>query len=314
MYFICATSFGVIGVGQFGANWFPRTKGMYMGMVTMGITLSSVTINLVMRALFPRVGISGFMLVFTAVCMVIAGLTALCKNYPEEAGAFPDNDRTVSRSDLDGAARAAAEYRKNSPWTLKKVLVTPETWRLGIGWGIPMLASTGVMSLLVPLLITFGHDPMFGIMLLTTMWPAGMLGNYLAGVIDQRFGTKTASAMVVFLEALAAALMLFFGENSFIAASATGLFMFAISGCTNITMSMTTTVYGRNDFESAWPVVSVISKIVQSSGIVLVAFIAELSSYRTSFMVIIGMVIVALIIMLSTKNECITYDKVERSK
>jgi predicted MFS family arabinose efflux permease len=169
-----------------------------------------------------------------------------------------------------------------------------------------MLASTGVMGQLVPLLITYGHDPMFGIMLLSTMWPCGVLGNYLAGVIDQRFGTKAASLMVVFLEAFAAFLMLAVGTNAVVVAIATGLFMFAISGCTNISMSMTTTVFGRNDFENAWPAVSVISKILMSSGVVIVALIAEKASYSASFMAVIGMVIVALIIMLCTRNKCIT--------
>jgi predicted MFS family arabinose efflux permease len=306
MNFVCATSYGVVGVGQFGANWFPRTKGMYMGIATMGITLASATINLIMHALIPRVGVSGFMIVCAVACVVIAGLVALVKNYPEEAGAFPDNDKAVSRAELDAAVQAAAEYRKNSPWNLKKVLATPETWKLSIGWGIPMLASTGVMAQLVPLLITFGHDPMFGIMLLSTMWPAGVLGNYLTGVVDQRFGTKAASVLVVFLEALAAFLMLAFGVNAVVVSIATGLFMFAISGCTNISMSMTATVFGRNDFENAWPAISVISKIIMASGVVIVALIAEKASYSVSFVAIIGMVIVALIIMLCTKNKCIT--------
>jgi predicted MFS family arabinose efflux permease len=312
MYFVCATSFGVVGVGQFGANWFPRTKGMYMGIVTMGITLAGATINLVMHALIPGMGLTGFMLVCAAACIVIAGLAALNKNYPEEAGAYPDNDKSVSRKELDAAARTTAEYKKNSPWNLKKVLSTPETWKLAIGWGIPMLASTGVMGQLVPLLITYGHDPMFGIMLLSSMWPCGMLGNYLAGIIDQRFGTKAASLMVVFLEAFAAILMLLFGANAVTTAVAVGLFMFAISGCTNISMSMTSTVFGRNDFENAWPVVSVISKIIMSSGVLIIAVIAEKSSYNTSFVTIIALVIIAFIIMLFTKNRCITVTNEEK--
>jgi MFS family permease len=306
MNFVCATSYGVVGVGQFGANWFPRTKGMYMGIATMGVTLASATINLVIHALIPRIGVSGFMIACAVTCVVIAGLVALVKNYPEEAGAFPDNDKSVSRAELDVAAQAAAEYKKNSPWNPKKVLATPETWKVAIGWGIPMLASTGVMGQLVPLLITYGHDPMFGIILLSSMWPCGVLGNYLAGVLDQRFGTKAASVLVVFLEALAALLMIAFGRNAVVVAIATGLFMFAISGCSNISMSMTTTVFGRNDFENAWPAISIISKIIMSSGVVIIALIAEKSSYQTSFIAIIGIVIIAFIIMLCTKNKCIT--------
>jgi predicted MFS family arabinose efflux permease len=281
---------------------------MYMGMVTMGITISSATINLVMHALLPRMGVTGFMLVFAAASVVIALLVALCKNYPEEAGAFPDNDKTVSRAELDATAQAAAEYKKNSPWKLKKVLATPETWKLAIGWSLPMLGAFGIMGQLVPALISYGHDPMFGIMLLSTMWPVGVLGNYIGGVIDMRFGTKAASIMVVILEMAAAALMVLNGANRFTASIAVALFMFAISVCTNVSMSMTTTIFGRNDFENAWPTISFIYKIIISSGVVVVAFIAEKTSYTTSFLVVIGIVFIAMIIMLSTKNKCIALD------
>jgi hypothetical protein len=108
-------------------------------------------------------------------------------------------------------------------------------------------------------------------------------------------------------------LMVFFGTNSFIVSVAIGLFMFAISANSNVSMSMTTTVFGRNDFENAWPDISVIYKLVASSGVVIVALIAEKTSYRTSFMAIAGFVFISMIIMLSTKSKCITSVKEEKS-
>lgn len=306
-YFVFATAFGVIGVGQFGANWFPKTKGMYMGIVTMGITLGSATINLIMHAIIGTKGITFFMLSFAVVSIVLAVIVALfTKNYPEEAGAYPDNDKTMTREKLDEMVRKNEEYRKNSPWTTRKILVTPTTWKLAIGWSLPMMAAVGIMSQLTLALMSYGHEFMFGIILLTSLWPMGVLGNYLGGVVDEKYGTKKASYFVIIIEIIGAAIMILFGSNATMAAIGVAIFMFAISACTNISMSMTTTVFGRNDFENAWPTVSVISKLITSSGLVIIALIAEMSSYNVAFIAMIGIFLVALLIMISTTGECIT--------
>lgn len=307
-YFVFATAFGIIGVGQFGANWFPKTKGMYMGMVTMGITLGSATINLIMQAVIGARGLSFFMLSFACGVAVLAFLVALfVKNYPEEAGAYPDNDKDMTREKLDEMLRATEEYRKNSPWTLKKVLTTPTTWKLAVGWSLPMMAAAGIMGQLTLALMFYGHEFMFGIILLSSLWPVGLLGNYLGGVVDEKYGTKNASYFVVAVQLVGAVIMLLFGKNSMMATIGVATFMFAISACTNISMSMTTTVFGRNDFENAWPVISVVSKLIMSSGLVVIALIAERSSYSEAFLAMIVIVLIALSIMVSTTNQCITH-------
>lgn len=304
LFFIFATGFGIIGVGQYGANWFPTKKGMYMGMVTMGVTAGAATVNLIMHAVIPSRGVSAYMYIFAAVSVILAIIVTLgTKNMPEEAGAYPDNDRTMTREIVDRMYREDQEYRKKSPWTLKKVLSTRDTWLIGIGWGIPMMAATGIMTHLVGTLMSFGHDMMFGIMLLSTMWPCGVAGNYIGGVIDTKFGTKAASYLVIAMEALAAILIIAFGANTTIVAIAVGLFMFAVSANTNVCMSMTTTVFGRQDFENAWPAIQIIYKVIFSSGVVLIAIVAENASYTAALTVIVIAVIIGAVLMRLTSNK-----------
>jgi predicted MFS family arabinose efflux permease len=276
---------------------------MYMGMVTMGITAGSATINLVMNTLFPKIGVSGFMYLFAGIAVVLIVLVLFSKNTPEEAGAYPDNDKSMTREKVLELRRMAEEYKKRSPWTTRKVLKTKQTWFVAIGWGLPMMAAVGVMTNLVGTIASYGHDYMYGITLLSTMWPAGVLGNYLGGVVDEKFGTKTATLMVVALELVGAFITLVFGADKILVAVGVALFMFAISACTNVCMSMTATVYGREDFENAWPVVQVIFRIIQVSGVLFIASIAEGISYKAALMGVIIIVAIGGVIVMLTSSE-----------
>jgi MFS family permease len=311
----CATGFMFIGVGQFGANWFPRKTGLYMGIATCGMTAGAATINLIVLNVAATSGISTFMLGAAIVCVIVAVIVGLfIHNYPEEVGCYPDNDKSVSREEIDREKKTLDEYKKNSPWTIKRVLKTKETWLVGIGWSIPMMAASGVIAQLGFALQEYGHEFMFGIMLLSVSWPIGLVGSYLAGVVDDKFGTKLASLLVVGVEAIGAVLLLIFGANTGVATVGVGLMLFAIAGVTNITVSMSTTVFGRRDFENFWPTISTIYKFIVCSGVTVIAFIARALNYRWAFAVVIALCVVAFIIMLFTTGKCITDDKLVEEK
>jgi sugar phosphate permease len=311
----CATGFMFIGVGQLGANWFPRKTGLYMGLATCGMTAGAATINLIVLNVAAKSGISTFMIGAAIVCAIVAVVVVLfVHNYPEEVGCYPDNDKTISVSDIEMEKKEFDEYRKNSPWTLGRVLKTKETWLVGIGWSIPMMVASGIIGQLGFALQEYGHDFMFGIMLLTVTWPVGLVGSYLAGVIDDKFGTKLASLLVVAVETIGAVIILFLGSNRFFAGAGAGLMLFAIAGVTNITVSMSTTVFGRRDFENFWPTVSTIYKFIVCAGVTVIAMIAKALNYRWAFGSVVLLCIVAIVIMLFTTGKCITGDKLVEEK
>ena len=257
-----AVAYSQIAVATFAANWFPRTRGMYMGMATMGLTLGNATVTLITSKLVPVIGLTPTLLMWSGLMVVVAILVALfAKNNPEEAGAWPDNDRSVSKEELMAEARAAEEYKKNSPWTVSAVIRCKYTWTIAIGWGLCMMCAGGFLGQLVPTLISFGHDPALGITLLSTLWPAGIIGNWLGGVADNKFGTRTASIIFVCFEIGACLGLVFAGSSTVVATICTAIFMAAMSAFSNVTVSMVTNVFGRQDFENAWPVVSVPFKI-----------------------------------------------------
>jgi sugar phosphate permease len=108
--------YGSIGIGQLAADWFPRRRGAFMGLATIGMTVASGFIPLIFSVLVPKYGITNTMLMHAALMVVIAVLILIfIKNNPEEVGAHPDNDKTVSREELMKEFKEMDEYRKNSP-------------------------------------------------------------------------------------------------------------------------------------------------------------------------------------------------------
>ena len=299
-----AVAYSQIAVATFAANWFPRTRGMYMGMATMGLTIGNATVTLVTSKMVPVYGVKITLIMWSTLMVIVAILVALfAKNNPEEAGAWPDNDRSVSMEELMAEAKAAEEYKKHSPWTVSAVLRCKYTWTIAIGWGLCMMCAGGFLGQLVPTLASFGHDPAFGIMLLTSLWPTGIIGNWLGGVADNSFGTRTASIIFVCFEIAACIGLIMAGSNPVVATLCTGTFMAAMSAFSNVTVSMVTNVFGRQDFENAWPVVSVPFKIIESFGVLLISMVAAKSSFSGSYVAMIVLLIVAIVLMLMTTTK-----------
>lgn len=281
VFFIFMVAFATVGVGALGSSWFPRTRGQFMGVATIGMTLSSAVLNpIIIVFMGSSLGVSGWFWACAIVLAIMAIVTAVfVKNNPEEAGAYPDNDKTVSREQLNAEFEAIQEYKKNSPWTLAKILSTPQTWCIALATGLPLLAGNGLLALLVPTLASFGQDPMFGIALLGGMWPVGLLGHYLIGVLDVKFGTKPTTVIVCIIAGVAGVLIFFFGSNAIACGFAVAAFLFGLSGSANMCMSLSTMVFGRADFEIAYPIVQVLFNVLSFAGVSVMAIVATNLGY-----------------------------------
>jgi cyanate permease len=80
--------------------------------------------------------------------------------------------------------------KKTPPFKYKEILKMPKTWIMGIAYGFIGMATVGLMSQLVPYLITRGFGQKQAIGTLTVAAIIGLFGSYFWGVIDQKLGTK----------------------------------------------------------------------------------------------------------------------------
>lgn len=307
LFFFFSMGYSVIGVGQLGADWFPHTKGVYMGIVTVGSTINMASINMVLAFAVPAFGIGPSLAVYSIAQVIAAILVGIfVKNTPEEAGAFPDNDKSITREQLMKEFKEMEEYKKSSPWNVKTLLRNPTMWKIGIAWGIAMMCGVGIIQQLVQILTSFGHPFMLGITILTLGWPIGVFGHILVGIIDLRFGTRNTSMLMALILLCSQIILITTGGSLAGAIIAAGLLLFGISGIQNVTMSMTTTTFGRKDFENAWPVISTIFQLISNAGVLIIAILAAALTYQGSLGVVAGLLAVVILIMFLTPKNQIT--------
>lgn len=298
--------FSMVGTGLLGANWFPTKKGLYMGWATFGIPVAAASVSAMQGAMIGAIGfenISWFFLTVIAITIVITAL--FVKNNPEEAGAFPDNDQSMTKEKAYEIWQKGEELKRTSPWTMKKVFTYQGTWMIAIGWGVLLMGASGIISQFVTAAVTWGHDFSFPIMLLTVMFPIGLFFSWFAGWVDDKYGVKNATLFIAALLIFGAVVCALFGTNPVALAIGGGCFMSAMSGGNNLTMSVTASKFGRYDFVNAWSAISIITRVISSTGIVLVSIIADMAGYKVSYLVVAGTVLVAAIVVKVTDVTCV---------
>ncbi len=204
MYFVCLA---VASVGAMGfcyicsmnvvSNWFPAKRHGY-GLGHHRFPLSAaVTANFV-GGLVGKGGLTQVYTFYAVACFVLCVLVAIfVRDYPEQMGAYPDNNHKFDNEEAKKELALGLEYMKTSSWVPKKLLTTGKVWMIAISLGIMELLSLGIMTNFVPRMMQAGYvDP-------TTHGPAGIIflmlaiagiaacfGSVGCGIMDAKLGPK----------------------------------------------------------------------------------------------------------------------------
>lgn len=302
--FVSKAFLTAFGIQLLGSNWFPKKKGLYMGICTMGLVISLTFINAVAGWFIGRFGSASAYFIAAGIvyALELVFLLAFIHNNPEEEGAYPDNDSNFDHEEQAKILAAAEQYKKTSPWTLKKVLSDRNAWLIGIGFGIVNLMGTGINSQVFPALMSFGFDAAYiNVFLIVILIPA-LIYSYVGGLWDTKLGPKSATVWFVSVSAIIGCVLIAFLHNQrWACVVGVALAMASTSAGNNMTMSITSSRYGRYDFVNAWTVIYVISMLVSGLGAYLVSALADLpGGYATAYgalavITVIDMVIVSLI-------------------
>jgi MFS family permease len=310
-YFIClaivsfsAMAFGYIANLNVIGNWFPRKKGIAMGLVTIGFEISVIGTVPMTGKLLGIGGLPGVYIFYACVTFVL-GLICLIfvRDYPEQAGAFPDNDKSFDKETAAKAFREGIEYMKTSPWKVGKLLRTKQTWQLAIALGILELFSIGIMTNFVPRCLQAGLE--MGT-ILQMLFVSGMIaipGSYGCGQLDARIGPKKAIIVTLIIGCIAVVLNL----TAILPLMYISLVFLGIElgGAANYLVSICTTIWGRYDFPLAYKVVKPMVAIGGGLGIGLVGIIGHTVSYSVAYMVLGGLMVIAIIIMATVNDSLI---------
>ncbi|MBQ9814253.1 MAG: hypothetical protein IJM53_01030 [Lachnospiraceae bacterium] len=197
-------------------NWFPRKKGTVMGIVTIAYPITSAILLSVFQATHAGQMAMGKPLItaniiawapfFAAVIIGLIICAIFVKTYPEDCGCYRDNDKSFTKEMADAMLQRELEARKRSVWKRSKIWACAQ-WYLGsIPTTLIVTSSVAFMVQIIPALASFamqGHFTQFVVpgfffmsnpisAVLFLMGIFAIIGSYVLGLLDTRFGTKPA--------------------------------------------------------------------------------------------------------------------------
>lgn len=269
------------------SRWFPKRKGMIMGLVTMGIPLCSGVATMIYQAGYGVMGsIGGFLpfIVIAAAAAVI--LMVFLSDNPADKGFTPDNGIEVK-----GAREE--EINKDSIWTTSKLLRTPQVWVHGITLGTQLLFASGLMVQLFPRLLEIGFDPGTAGMMMLASGLLALPGSYLCGVLDTKIGARKA-AYSSFLFGILAMVLNLTGTTVGVWISLVCIGM-VVGGAANWPASLCIEEFG-DSFANGYGIIQPIIQVVGAIGpAFFAAFYGITGSYRIPYicgavLMLVGMV------------------------
>lgn len=295
MYAIClcvvtgsVMSGGYISGGVLVAKWFPKRKGIVMGYTTMGHNLASAFYVPMIAFLVNTLGLQKGVMV-PSVLVMILGIIGLImvRNTPEERNMYPDN---VTKEVYNTEYAAGHNEDRMGGWTTKKLLCERETWLVACTTGLFQLVTVGVMTQLVVRNMQLGFSQVQAISIMTFLAAIGVVGSWIFGILDDKYGTKP--TMIVF--GIWYAFALFFNVLEMKYSIYLSVFMIgmAIGGSANFTTSLPAAVFGRHGFEKVNSVIFPIQGIVTSLNFLLSGIsIAITGSLRGAYVVFICIIV-----------------------
>ena len=293
-------SAGYISGGAFVAQWFPKKKGIVMGITTIGMNLASALINWILSGLSGQFQISGALSILGGVVILLAILLGIfVKATPEEAGCYPDNDPEIAAI-IKAEEEGVKEMEKVS---YAGALKNKYVWIFGLGAGFFGLATVGIMSQLVSYFMAArGYELTGALSMLTIAAVIGMIGSWAWGVVDQKLGTQKACLMFG---------IWYFIGIAFLIAPPTpcmyiGLFMLggAIGGNGNFLPSLAAQVFGRKDFNVSYACMNMICGIVRSCSFFVLAVLRSMTSgYTVPYVVFAVIAVIGGILIVAVKEK-----------
>lgn len=271
------------------SKWFPKRKGIVMGIVTMGIPLCSGVATMIYQSGYGALGpIGGFLpfIIIAAVAGVV--LIVFLADDPAKCGFTPDNGITDESVEDD-----REQINKESIWTTSKLLKTPQVWIHSITLGTQLLFASGLMVQLFPRLLEIGFDEQTAGMMMLASGLLALPGSYISGVIDSKIGARKA-ACTSYVFGVIAMLLNLTGTTVGVWISLVCIGM-VVGGAANWPASLCIEEFG-DSFANGYGVVQPIIQVVGAAGPAFFAVVAGATgSYRIPYLCGAGVMLLGLI-------------------
>lgn len=277
--------------------WFPKKKGLALGWASMGLPICTATIIVILSLIGnPQTAY----IIIGIVCFIVAVLSIFwVKNTPEEVGATPDNEPIDMEAALALKEKQEAAAAK---MTMGVIAKNRNTWLIGFGHGFLWMTTIGLVSNFVTKLAMVGTDASFAITMLTVAAVIGIVGSYIWGWLDQKFGTKNASLIYGVWYLIALLIMIFHNGSMVLTVLATIFVGFGIGGIGNLIPSIIGTCFGRFGFIQANRLIAPINTAVRSTALVIIGAVG-VANLNKAYMIFFIFSVIAIVLIAFIKPD-----------
>jgi len=305
IFIVCYVTYplwGTLANNSLTNNWFPKKKGIIIGITTIGFPLGTGLGSIIFMTLFGKFGFSNAYLIIGIIALAIClfGFFTF-KEYPEQRGCFPDNDRTITSEQAKAEFEQGQAMLEKSPWSVKRLLSTKEVWLLSVSNAYLFAIASGVMGTMIPRLLSTGrYDANQAMVFLLIAAFTACPGSFLCGFIDNRTTPKIG---LIFTQTccVTGCILNIIPTTPTLLISLV-LFGIGTGGSANFVMSMTSEYWGRFKFMKAYPTVLTINQIVGAGGPMLMAVIASKMGWNVSYVVMAVLGVIAVLLAVPIKK------------
>ena len=276
------------------ALWFSKRQGLAVGTATMGISLGTAVIPLLITYLISSVGWRPTFLIAGIATGLICIPAALVMRQPPrrewpcvaEAG-LPAQDKQEKPEMAPG---------EDPGLTLSEAIRTKEFWLLFVMFVLFLLSLGLVMLHVIPYAIDSGLSPIAAAGILTFVGIFGLAGRLISGLLSDRIGIKPVILFCLFLEA-AIIIWVTFSKDMGVFYTFAALFGIAYSGFVTMMVRITRYVFGPKALGSVFGFLMISDGIGFGVGPWLAGYIFDITgSYQVSLLsVAVGLVAAAAI-------------------
>ena len=328
---VTVTIYVLFSLSILAGQWFPRRKGTVMGIATIAFPFTNGVIGFFAEGVFGRIGaaaaqnggeapvdailesiLKGFMPFIIAAVVGYLLFVFLIKDYPEQCGAYRDNDKNFTPEMAQAMMIQEIEDRKTTVWTSGHALKNRDFWCASVTCGLLLCGAVGTMTQSNAIIAAFPELTYTTVMMMVAIF--GAIGSWLLGVIDTAVGTKKSMIIATILMILSGILGLIavktgIGVFTIISLILVAIFMGASS---NYTVSVAAQYWRREDFPSVFACLNPISNIFNAAAPVIIVALISSALYISGvfgFLLITGIIGTVLMIIFSAKHVKAVDDK-----
>lgn len=323
-------------------NWFPRRKGTVMGIVTMAFPIVTGICLGIFASLFfgdfeaqvgakvgelmasgafqdpgvaagvavDKVVTSKAVMLFAPYWIIMVVGMLICvfflKDFPEQCGAYRDNDRTFTPEMANQMLVKELELRQKSVWKRSKIWGCKDWWLQAIPTSILLSAAMAFMVQIMPVLQEHEAElsvlaiPSFSLMatgysaVLFGLAIFACFGSWLLGVIDTKKGVRTAVLITSILMFISGILGLV--ENVWCTVASTWLLGLFMGASSNFGLSSIVRYWRHEDFPAVYSGAPPLGTVIGAAMPFVVASIAtSFGGYKYAFGFVAILAIVCII-------------------